>query len=57
MRHVGNLLLRVVDGGDDRGGNLLEAVGQTVLLGCSVTRLAAALGLCGDAAVGVEAAE
>jgi hypothetical protein len=57
MRHVGNLLLRVVDGGDDSSGNLLEAIGKTILLGRGLASLAAALGLRGDAAIGVETAE
>jgi hypothetical protein len=55
--HVVDLLLRVVDGGDDRGGELLEVVGELVLLGGGFARLLAALGLGGDAAVGVETAE
>jgi hypothetical protein len=55
--HVGNLLLRVVDGGDDACRNLLEAVGEAVFLGRGLLGLAAALGLGGNAAVGIEAAE
>jgi hypothetical protein len=31
MGHIGNLLLCVVDGGDDRGSKLLEVVGKLVL--------------------------
>ena len=57
MGHVGDLLLRVVDRGDDRGGDLLEAVGETVLFGRGLASLAAALGLGSDAAVRVESAE
>jgi hypothetical protein len=57
MRHVGNLLLCVVDGGDDRGGNLLEAIGETILLRRSLAGLAAALGLCGYATIGIESSE
>lgn len=49
------LLLCVVDGSDDRGGELLEALGQAVLLGSSLAGTRAALGLGSDLAVGVEA--
>jgi len=55
--HVGDLLLRVVDGGDDGGSELLEVVGELVLLGRGFAGLLTALGLGGDAAVGVETAE
>jgi hypothetical protein len=55
--HVGNLLLCVVNGGDDRGGELLKVVGELVFLGRGFAGLLAALGLGGDAAVGVETAE
>lgn len=57
MRHVGDLLLRVVDGSHDRRRELLEVVGELVLLGGCLAGLLAALCLCGDAAVGIEAAE
>lgn len=57
MGHVGNLLLGVVDGGDDGGGEFLEEVGELVFLRCGFARLLAALGLCGDAAIGVEGAQ
>jgi hypothetical protein len=57
MGHVGNLLLCVVDGGDDSGGELLEVVGKLVFLGRSFARLLAALGLRSDAAIGVETAQ
>lgn len=57
VRHVGDALLGVVDGGDDGGGELLEAVGQPVFLGRRLARVGAALGLRGDAAVRVEAAQ
>lgn len=33
MRHIRNLLLRVVDGRDDRSRKFLEVVGELVLLG------------------------
>jgi len=55
--HVCDLLLRVVDGGDDRGSEFLEVVGKLVFFGRGFAGLLAALGLRGDAAVGVEAAE
>jgi hypothetical protein len=55
MRHVCDLLLRVVDGGDDRGGKFLEVVGKFVFFRRSFAGLLAALGLRGDAAVRVEA--
>lgn len=57
MRHIRDLLLRVVDGRDDRGGEFLEVVGELVFLGGGFAGLLAALCLGGDAAVGVEAAE
>jgi hypothetical protein len=55
--HVGNLLLCVVNGGDDRGGELLKVVGELVFLGRGFAGLLAALGLGGDAAVGVKTTE
>lgn len=57
MGHVGNLLLCVVDGGDDSGGELLEIVGELVFLRRGFAGLLAALGLRGDAAVGIETAQ
>jgi hypothetical protein len=54
VRHVGNLLLRVIDGGDDRSGELLEVVGELVLLGCCLSGLLTALRLSGDATIGIE---
>jgi hypothetical protein len=52
--HVGNLLLRVVDGGDNSGSELFEVVGELVLLRCGLASLLAALSLCGDATIGIE---
>lgn len=57
MGHVCDLLLCVVDGGHDCGGELLEVVGKLVFLGRGFASLLAALCLCGDAAIGVEATE
>lgn len=57
VRHIADLLLGVVDGGDDRGGEFLEQVRELVFRGGRLACLLAALGLGGDAAVGVEAAE
>jgi hypothetical protein len=57
MGHVGNLLLCVVDGSDDRGGELLEVVGELVLLWCGLTGLLTALGLCGNATIGIQTAQ
>ena len=57
VRHVVELLLGVVDGGDDVGRDLLQALGQAVLLGSSLASALTALGLGGDLAVGVEAAK
>lgn len=54
MGHVGDLLLRVVDGSDNRRSKLLQAIGKLVLLRCGLTSLLAALSLSGDAAIGVE---
>jgi hypothetical protein len=54
MRHVGNLLLRIVDGGDDSGSELLEVVCELVLLWCGLASLLATLGLCGDATIGIK---
>ena len=55
--HVGNLLLRVVDGSDDGSSELLQAVGELVLLGSGLASLLAALGLSSDAAIGIETTE
>jgi hypothetical protein len=52
--HVSNLLLRVVDGGDDSGSELLKVVGELVLLWCGLASLLATLGLCSDATIGIE---
>jgi hypothetical protein len=57
MGHVGNLLLRVVDGGDDRGSQLLEVVGELVFLGRGLAGLLTALGLGSNATVGVKTTE
>jgi len=57
VRHVVELLLGVVYGGDDVGCDVLQALGQAVLLGSSLTSALTALGLCGDLAVGIEAAK
>ncbi len=57
MGHVGDLLLGVVDGGDDGGGEFFEEVGELVFLWCGFAGLLAALGLGGDAAIGVEGAQ
>jgi hypothetical protein len=55
--HVGDLLLRVVNGSDNRRGELLQAVGKLVLLRSGLTSLLTALSLSSDAAVGVETTE
>jgi hypothetical protein len=55
--HIGNLLLRVVDGGDDRSSELLEVVGELVLLWCGLASLLAALRLCGDATIRIQTAQ
>lgn len=57
MGHVGDLLLSVVDGSDNRRGELLQAVGKLVLLRSGLTSLLAALSLSGDTAIGVESTE
>lgn len=57
VRHVADALLCVVDGGDDGSGQLLEGVGQAVLLGSGLLGAGTALGLSSDATVGVEAAQ
>lgn len=57
MGHVGDLLLCVVDGSDNRRCQLLQAVGQLVLLRRSLASLLTALSLSGDAAVGVKTTE
>jgi hypothetical protein len=57
VRHVGDLLLRVVDGSDNRRSELLQTVGKLVLLRSGLTSLLAALGLSSDAAIGVETTE
>jgi hypothetical protein len=55
--HVGDLLLRVVDGSDDRSSELLQAVGKLVLLRSGLASLLAALSLSSDAAIGIETTE
>jgi hypothetical protein len=55
--HVGNLLLRVVDSGDNGARELLETIGKLVFLGRGLAGLLAALGLGSDATIGVEATE
>jgi hypothetical protein len=57
MRHVVDLLLRVVDGRDNGRGKLLEEVGEAVLLWRCLASAGTTLGLCRDAAVRVEAAQ
>ena len=57
VRHVVDALLCVVDGGDDGSGQLLEGIGQAVLLGSGLLGAGTALGLSSDATVGVEAAK
>jgi hypothetical protein len=55
--HVSNLLLRVVDGGDDGGSKLLEAISELVLLRRGLASLLAALGLRSNATIGVKTTE
>jgi len=55
--HVGDLLLRVVNGGDNGCGKLLQVVGELVLLGRGFAGLLATLCLGGNAAVGIETTE
>lgn len=55
--HVGDLLLCVVDSGDNRGSELLQAIGKLVLLRSGLTSLLAALSLSSDTAIGVETTE
>lgn len=55
--HVGNLLLCVVDGSDDRSCELLQAVGKLVLLRSGLASLLAALSLSSDATIGIETTE
>lgn len=57
MRHVGNLLLSVVDGGNDRARELLEGVSKLVFLWSGFASLRAALGLCSNATIGVKTTE
>ncbi len=57
MRHVVDLLLGVVDRGDNRCRELLEDICEAVLLGRSLAGTGTGLGLGGDAAVWIEAAE
>ncbi len=57
MWHVLNLLLGIVDRRHNRGGELLEQVGKTVLFRCCFTCARAALSLGGDATIGIETAE
>lgn len=52
--HVGDLLLRVVDGSDNRRSELLQAIGKLVLLRSSLASLLTALSLSSDAAIGIE---
>jgi hypothetical protein len=57
VRHVIDALLCVVDGGDNGGGQLLQGIGQAVLLGSGLLGAGTALGLSSDATVGVETAQ
>jgi len=57
MRHIRDLLLRIVNGRDHGRRELLEQVCQPVLLWRGIACLGTTLGLVGDAAVGIEAAE
>ena len=57
MRHVGNLLLAVVDRLDDAGGEVLEELGELVFFGRGFAGLGAGFGGGGDGAVWVEAAK
>ena len=57
LNSSGNLLLRVVDGSDDRSSELLQAVGKLVLLRSGLASLLAALSLSSDAAIGIETTE
>ena len=57
VRHVGALLLAVVDGLHDGGGEFLEQLREVVLLGRGFSRGGVGFGAGGDAAVGVEAAD
>jgi hypothetical protein len=57
VRHIRDLLLSVIDGGDDRGRELFEQVCKTVFLRRCLAGSGAALGLSGDAAIGIETAE
>jgi hypothetical protein len=57
VRHVADLLLRVVNGRDDSRSKLLKVVRELVFLRGCLAGLLAALGLCGDAAIGIETAE
>jgi hypothetical protein len=57
MWHVLQLLLRVVDRGYDRCGELLEEISKAVLFGCSLASLRASLCLGSNAAIRVETSE
>jgi hypothetical protein len=57
MRHILNLLLRIINGRDNGSCNLLEQVGETVFLGRGFAGVRAALGLLRNAAIGIETAQ
>ena len=57
MRHIRDLLLRVVDGRDNGTCDLFEQVGKTVLLRRGFAGAGAAFGFGGDVAIGIETTE
>ena len=57
MRHIGDLLLGVVDGLDDVGCELLEVFGQPMLFGRCFTAGGVSFGVGGDGSIRVETAD
>jgi hypothetical protein len=57
MGHIRDLLLCVVDGRNNARSKFLEVVREFIFLGGCLASLLPALCLCGDAAIGIEAAE
>lgn len=57
MGHVRNLLLGVVDGLDDVGGELLEQLGQLMLFRCRIASRSIRLGSSSNASIRIEAAD
>ena len=57
MRHVGDPLLGVVDGLDDRGGELLKRLGEGMLFRCCFTAGCSCLGIGRDGSVRVKTSD